>query len=866
MRSMVRDLPYPFNHVVSFSSDADELQPWHEAAIHRVFNEDLGLPISDSIWPHGSRRLSSLMLGPDRVNDTPTAVDGQTAFGLLLREWHRGNIDQFHGWNEDSSYQLRDDVALRLNRASVRLDLGATNPLIVQQQRQNLRLYFDGKFPADLALTIEDENGTRATYDAATLADAHIAADGYDDAIEVFMPSDRAGEADLKINAGRIRHITLEAPSCAKTCDATLVRVERDDFSRKTVEAEMKLIDKFNLRPTFLTSHGGTTLLQDFGIEGRVYKVSRKADPLFADPEIVVTREAKADDPESHAYHADLLSKLGVESVWPYFPERPTDYFIPLETARNTPLPALTTSFKNYYNIPRTNTGEFDRSSSDAFAKDVKHILPDLTDDERKALYCGINCDSAQGDALAMLAATSISMIKRGEPVRHFWYTHFGSRGSDFDHTVEHPLTPVTMKWMRELANLAYNFDGKVKPDQRVWVPAASTWVRYQMMHQSIADHIKISADGSRIIITPWQDPVTGRMIPDPDAGTRDLHGLTFYVPDAKTAHVMLGDKEITTITRNDKDDTGRASVTIVDDHTPTALMDHVPLREKGQLTVENGNAVETDAKSDDAVSSRILTLTADVTGEAEITFKPSRLEFWNIAHLALSLRKRAPADASQPKSLGQIEIDMVMDDGKIISINETDTAESALLPSSQWHIAPLTSANEWRHEILATSALDFPELTRTQNNWSRPPLPIGKVRSIRIALLNAPSGASVDVADFRGLRADPNGEASDGSKLVMGRVTSDSKDGLAGIKIRAMSDQSGAIKTVTDENGYYYLYGRPKGEILSIAAIVNGQACTIAQGRHIEIAKNEAELDINSSACMPVVSAMTNLDALLIP
>ena len=83
------------------------------------------------------------------------------------------------------------------------------------------------------------------------------------------MPSDPNSEADLKINAGRIRAITLNAPSCTGSCETTLVRIERDDFSRRTVEAEMKLIEKLNLRPTLLTSHGGTTLLQDFGIAGQ---------------------------------------------------------------------------------------------------------------------------------------------------------------------------------------------------------------------------------------------------------------------------------------------------------------------------------------------------------------------------------------------------------------------------------------------------------------------------------------------------------------------------------------------------------------------------------------------------------------------
>lgn len=84
--SIIRPLPYPFYHVVSFSEDTDELKPWHEMALHRVFDEEMGLPISDAIWPHGSDRLSTLFLGPNVLNRTPSGVDDQPTFALLLRE------------------------------------------------------------------------------------------------------------------------------------------------------------------------------------------------------------------------------------------------------------------------------------------------------------------------------------------------------------------------------------------------------------------------------------------------------------------------------------------------------------------------------------------------------------------------------------------------------------------------------------------------------------------------------------------------------------------------------------------------------------------------------------------------------------
>ena len=164
--SRLRELPYPFRHVVSFSDDADELKPWHGAAIHRVFNQELGLPITDSIWPHGSNRLSTVFLGPDRLNRTPSGVDGLPAYALLLREWHRGNIDQFHGWQEDSSFALRNSFApgIPLASAHTEVALPPTDSEIANEQRQNVRLYFTDEPPEDLSVTLTDSTGRSLPY------------------------------------------------------------------------------------------------------------------------------------------------------------------------------------------------------------------------------------------------------------------------------------------------------------------------------------------------------------------------------------------------------------------------------------------------------------------------------------------------------------------------------------------------------------------------------------------------------------------------------------------------------------------------------------------------------------------------------
>ncbi len=859
--SRLRDLPYPFRHVVSFSDDADELKPWHAAAIHRVFNQELGLPVSDSIWPHGSDRLSTVFLGPDRLNRTPSGVDGLPAYALLLREWHRGNIDQFHGWQEDSSFALRNafEPAIALTSAHTEIALPPTAPEIANEQRQNVRIYLTAEPPVDLSITLTDDTGRSLPYGPDQIAKGRQVQLKTGDAgviVELLIPTEGDTHNRLALNAGTMRSITLDAPSCAKGCPISVARVERDDFSRATVLAEAPTLADWNMRPALLTSHGGNTLAQDFGVAGKFYEVPRSPGTIFNDASVVVRREAHATDETSHAYHADILKSLGVEGVWSYFPADPSHYFGPLKNDAKRPLAPLTETYAGFYNVPRSTTGNFDRSSADAFATDLGHILPNLPYQDRRDLYCGLKCDSAQGDSLAMLVASSVEMIRSGDTVRHFWYSHFGSRGSEFEHTIAEPVTPMVHKWMQKLANLVYNFDGKVPEGQRVWSPPASTWVRYQQMRTAIADHLHIDDASNTITIEPWTDSVTGRMLPDPMAGSRDLHGLTVYVTDPQTTKVFLGGNQLHAFTRNPPDESGRPSITLVDDNTASAVQDHVALYEKGQFSIDNGEARERNAKGNDPAGSRILSLTADETGRAEVLLRPSRLEFWNTSHVQLALRKLGLPGLRHGASAGNVEIDFVMDDGKIVSINEADTPEQELLPSSQWHLASVPVSDEWRYETLDVTALDWPENHPNTAQWARPPLPIGKVKSIRIALVNAKPGTVFELAGLRALRPNPNGEAEDGGKLVAGRITSDGEKGLAHIKIRAASAIDGLIKAETNEDGYFFLPHRPKGDILTITARINGLACAIEQGRHIEIAKNEAELDINAQNCKQLLSS----------
>jgi len=325
-------------------------------------------------------------------------------------------------------------------------------------------------------------------------------------------------------------------------------------------------------------------------------------------------------------------------------------------------------------------------------------------------------------------------------------------------------------------------------------------------------------------------------------------------VTDPAKARVFIADREFTTFTRNKADSSGRVSITLVDDHAPTAMIDRVNLRDKGTVNEESGTIIESAITHSNGGQLGVMSLTADQSGNAEIIFQPSGLALWNTSHIAFQIRK-STASVGCFSSSGIVEIDFLMKNGDTISINEATSPNSAFLPSSQWAIAPLSNDGQWRNETLSTTELDWPDHYFGKQSNRRPPLPLGQVRAIRIALSDAAPFTKLEIANLRALRADPNGEADDGSHVLFGRVTENGRKGLAGIKIKAATQKQGTLEAVTDQDGYFTISNIADGEIVSLKAQIDDRLCAPERGRRIEVLKNEAELDIRSDLCHQMVS-----------
>jgi hypothetical protein len=604
-----------------------------------------------------------------------------------------------------------------------------------------------------------------------------------------------------------------------------------------------------------LTSHGGWTYHQNFGALGDSYVLSAVRDDPAA-KNILSTARALADDRSSHAFHSDLLKQLGVIAVWPLlWGKGPI-----VNHSWTEPAPAWISQFSGLYTIGKAIPHEVapPRAHADLQAALLRHdpLSAQLDVAKYLCLHSVFCYQGAQGAAVELLVDLAMLRIDSGQKTDLLWHTHFGT--ANLDPTLKPSprtvLHPAIGRGMLRLARHHYGVDGAIGLDRRVWVPAAGVLVRYRTMMAHAPKRVRIES-GSRVIVDPWIDPVTGQRIPAAAAGTRDLHGLTVYVEDPGAATVEVGRESIRTFTRNPADQTGRPSITIVDNNTPTVMLDEVETGVLGKVEVRGGELAEPASKSDALYGRRFYRLRATApTASVELT--PHQLELWNVSHLHFGYRKHA---ASGVLAQGKLFIELELESGNRFEIVEAGGDANAGAAGG-WTIDALTASGAWRYVTLDTAQM----AARMPDGDARgaPPVPIGTVKKLRFGMRGAAPGETLDLDGLAALRANSNGEAQDASKLVAGQITYADGSPVANVAVRAISSSGHRHSTRTDQHGYYFFPRVARGSILEIVANVNGKRCIPVRGRLIDIRKNEAEIDINLAACGVEPSQRTRISA----
>lgn len=863
---LIRQYPYPHNSMIGFASDADSQPAWLGAAMHSVLNEDLGLPISDSVFilsARGDHEDSAFFRSIDSLHHAQSRYFGHSIVGLLIREWHRGNIDQIHSWTNDTLPQFRfvlpDAVPLSADLRTVQLPkvgfyLSTTQELPEQRGYQQLRLMFNAPPPDDLNVFLNFISDVRVKVDDSLLEKARAYQDwrpGHPYVVTLFLntTSDLGvvlpPDAASKNLVHNLVSIDLQSENCEADCGVNLLAVERDNYNRATALIQREFLKSMNIRPLLYTSHGGRTKHQSYGV-GRQTTFSNAPDHFRK------TGDFLADQKGSHAYISDVLRDLGVHSISSI--DSPTPHAEP-RIWYQQPAPNLVTNYEGFYAIARTygSAGPFAKGSAQQQARLVLEtggLDPDAIDVSAYFCKSSVFCyDVHMGSQVGFNLYTSLETVRNNRPVEHLWYQHFGVSTFDpeLQPTISDPWAPTALHNFRILSDHYYNYSGTIAPEQRVWVPAAAQWQTYRIMSERLvnggADVLVVDPETSAVDIRSSRDPVVGRVFPDPLRGTGDLQGITIYVPNAANAQVTLDGRPVNTFTRNAADSTGRQSITLVSDNTPTVLIDEIDPVLSGVVEEERlKSSILSDSIAPYGTNYLRLTTTG-TTESGQLVYMPGAISSFNTSHLHFAVRKQSDV---------RLRLTLEMESGSDITAEELPLSSSIerlqRVPASAdagWFFPLSASQGDWEY---VTLPLD-------QIGWRAPALdgeplrlPIGKIESVRLEVIGH---GTLDVDGLMLLSPTVHAEAEDQSKLVAGRITHNGLS-VSGATVTLTVKESGRRRSVsTDTNGYYYFPHTAVKSVVSVQVEGNGEgACQSPRGV-FGIYRNEAEVDIHLENCV---------------
>jgi hypothetical protein len=682
--------------------------------------------------------------------------------------------------------------------------------------------------------------------------------------------------SEQKFSSSKIVDVHIQDSEYSEGTPLKLYSVEVGNISREQIYHQEKILKKFNIFPSLHTTHGGFT--NDHGICHVSLNVSEGL-PSNVNP----SRDCLAHNIYGYSYHGDILKSLGVDF---HCPLDGPDYLHDINTYRGAYHENTLKSFgisSNYEFVPSNSDysllGKVDREvtekqlpiefdiygakrmpslyyspygnevgkmyifhktqyfgtcftdfSNECIRKDKSwntNLLDSMSVDSKlegqEALFA-----AEQGPRIGALIYYGLAGIEDGLKVDHLWYTHFGTIPyvKEFNVSKKNPIPKHIINSAKVLSEYHYNYTGKIADSKRVWVAPAATRLRYLLAQKVLKETSKVDFEKSEVRINSIIESVIDSQVPNLKYGTKDLHGITFYVKKSKDAKLFIDDSEYYSFTRNKVDETGRESITIFDDHLPTEIIPEQKLIQGLGTISKNGLEI---VNSEDS-----LILEVSKSGTAYLDFAPHDQNHWNISHVLLDW------DTQGNKAF----IEITRDDGQVIGI----------YPSGK---QSTNSSSFWTYTIgkqvlgLSQSSLSFVNIF--ESNVTKLPIISGKISNIRVGIDNAKVGSRVVINAFRSMRPNGNKSTLNSKFIVGGQLVNTENIPVANrIVTLEITDTKDILSTISDDFGYYVFHDIPSNSILQIEAISkDGQKVSPTIGNKFRLLKNDLEINFRMDSIL---------------
>jgi len=568
----VRPMAFRFASAVAAVSDIDgSSRQSYDGYVGMLVNE-LGLDFGDSLWLRwrlDSERndaggtaagFFSRYFGIGRTEPAAT-FDKTRTFTENVIEYHLGNVDHFHSFLSRGP-RVAPVSNLRVGNGGM---VEATIDEAEGRGPHHCRDFFV------FGVCVVGRPGTELSTPAVRVIQKDGAvADGFRPA---HFPSPLDGRQHKLLTIGASADRDMPAPDMmgVKTIEMTFANpdeaanVERVLLLNSTGDIildRLAFLRHYNVEVGFITEHAGLHF--------------RNANRAMKSDQNLAAHMEAADEDNIEAYNGTMTDERGdilfsTDSDIPHsfgrvFPRLSDDLEVRFV------VPAAAASPKGWEALELvTPTGT--RAGGGLYW--ARRTMPNVNEPEDGRKFDRVK---SRGDTFAVRVARVVNEAAR-EPGL-FWpiYTHLGAlprperkgRGETPEAVVPYPYFEPGP--MLELQDRVYNITGDAELSSRLWFTRASVLYDYALLVRHMATCVE-RPDADTVEIRSFYDPVLNKTLPRSAA---QLYGQTFYVQDPWSAAVTLDGQPIETLVRNEKDQTGRPSVTIAESEIRHVVFDRL--------------------------------------------------------------------------------------------------------------------------------------------------------------------------------------------------------------------------------------------------------------------------------------------------
>jgi hypothetical protein len=392
-------------------------------------------------------------------------------------------------------------------------------------------------------------------------------------------------------------------------------------------------------------------------------------------------------------------------------------------------------------------------------------------------------------------------------------YTHWGAENPSAE-----GLSEASKQQLAILQERFYNLSGQTPEWKRVWVAPAAETLLFSRAMGGIRDNSVYDPTENVIHIRSWYDHVARQSLPWSKTRAFGLANLTFYVNDASAAKVMIDGREYTSIKRNPPDHSGRESVTIADDFTPTVVIDEVdPIQKFGD--VESDGASSYFRQLGGFRGAKCLEMQLE-NSQGSST--------WMIPEVSTSFTQSIRMAYRKTNAKCKVGLRILFEDGGELEINESKLSNTKI----GWQITP-RSDDKWHDVVVDIADVQGPRPIKR--------VPRGKVKSLTFFADDANAGDSVffDAVEF--LRTPIHPPSADRRVLIAGRV----EPATNGVKI-TLDDGTIQQQTQTTDGYFFFPSATVRGSVVKVFAETDDKLPHYPlSGRYIDVHQNEVDLVI---------------------